>query len=415
MRPEDVWSAAYRALSDVVAKGVMFGVTVAVAHRLTREAAGLFAVATTLGWIGAVVADFGIQMHLARSVAHRPERAAVSLGAWLPVRIVSAGITLVVAFGLMALSGISTGLLIPLGLFAAAYAAMGLCELLYYLFRGLGRSDLESSLTVVNRLLLGAFAGLALWLRPGLTSLGIAMALPAIVTLVAALVQTRALLGRLPTAESWPTLQEFIRSVAPIGIGIVLSALYFRIDIFLLERWRGAEDVGVYNAVFRLVEALRLVPAAIVAVALPRLCQAADTHVVARVGGWMSAGASVIAIVLWPVAGWVVPAVYGPQYADGTSVLRVLLLSFPLMSLNYALTSQLIGWNGQRAFAALCAGALVVNVTLNARLIPDAGMAGAAWATLWTEAFLTVGCVLALARASVSTGDELPEPAMEVR
>ena len=49
-------------------------------------------------------------------------------------------------------------------------------------------------------------------------------------------------------------------SVAPSGI--VLSALYFRIDVFLVQLWSGTEAVALYNAVFRLVEALRLFPAA---------------------------------------------------------------------------------------------------------------------------------------------------------
>ena len=52
------------------------------------------------------------------------------------------------------------------------------------------------------------------------------------------------------------------------------------------------------------------------------------------------------------------------------------------MSLNYALTHQLVGWDGQRSYAAMCAVALVVNVALNARVIPAWGIDGAAWATL---------------------------------
>jgi O-antigen/teichoic acid export membrane protein len=72
------------------------------------------------------------------------------------------------------------------------------------------------------------------------------------------------------------------------------------------------------------------------------------------------------------------------------------MLAFPLLSLNFALTHQLVVWDGQRAYAALGAAALAVNVALNARLIPAASIAGAAWATLGTELFLTAGCALAL-------------------
>ena len=75
---------------------------------------------------------------------------------------------------------------------------------------------------------------------------------------------------------------------------------------------------------------------------------------------------------------------------------RILLLSFPLLSLNYALTHQLVGWDGQRTYAVLCGIALAVNVGLNARLIPAWSIEGAAWATLATEVFLTAECLVAL-------------------
>jgi O-antigen/teichoic acid export membrane protein len=78
------------------------------------------------------------------------------------------------------------------------------------------------------------------------------------------------------------------------------------------------------------------------------------------------------------------------------SAFRILTLSFPLLSLNYALTHQLIGWEGERAYAAICGGALIVNLGLNARLIPALSIDGAAWATFGTEAFLTAGCITAL-------------------
>ena len=71
-------------------------------------------------------------------------------------------------------------------------------------------------------------------------------------------------------------------------------------------------------------------------------------------------------------------------------------MSFPLLSLNLALTHQLVVWDGHRAYAALCAAALAVNIALNARLIPLYAIDGAAWTTLATELFLTAGCAVAL-------------------
>jgi O-antigen/teichoic acid export membrane protein len=206
--------------------------------------------------------------------------------------------------------------------------------------------------------------------------------------------------------------------IMPIGIGIVLSALYFRIDVFLLQIWSGTGAVALYNAVFRLVEALRLFPAAVMAVALPTLCRATTARPLLGVSAIVTSFSFVVALGLWFAADPLVPLVYGEQYADAVPAFQILVASFPLMALNYALTHQLIGWNGHRAYAVICAAALVFNVALNARLIPEMSIAGAAWSTFWTEALLAAGCTVTLwsRRVSPTSGDRVgraqAEPSM---
>ena len=410
------WLVGYRAASDAAAKGAMFLVTVVAARTLTRDDFGLFALASTLGWLGAVAADFGIQMHLARETAHHPERAGDALARWLPARVTSTVASLLILIGSSALfvptadAGIAAALLI------AAYALSGLSECLYHFFRGLGRTDLESALTLLQRGLLLAGALGTLWWHPTLTALAIAFVIPAAGTFAAALLLSRRLTPAqrsAPVAE--PLSSEFLRDVAPIGAGIVLSALYFRIDIFLLEHWRGATEVATYNAVFRIVEALRLLPAAVLAVMLPDLFRATDTKPLVRLALPLTAIALVVATALWLAADRLVPLVYGEAFTSGVAPFRLLLFALPLMALNYALTSQLIGWHGHRAYAVICAGALGVNLLMNWQLIPAGGMTGAAWSTLWTEVVLTAGCGIALARPSAPRARVAPASALEAR
>jgi len=129
---------------------------------------------------------------------------------------------------------------------------------------------------------------------------------------------------------------------------------------------------------------------------LPALCRATSLRTVTAIAVPLTLAAGLGGVVLASVATWLVPALYGQAYAAAVPAFRVLLLAFPLMSLNYALTQQLIGWNGQRTFAALSAVALVVNLVINAWLIPSLAIVGAAWATLATEVVLTAGCAAAL-------------------
>lgn len=389
----------YRAGTDLLARVAMFIVTVVAARRLSRADFALFALASTLGWLGSVAADFGLQLHLARAVAQAPHSARALLARWWPVRAGTGIAALVVAVVMLPLTGAAVTWASLL--FLVAYAANGATEFLFYFFRGHERSDLESTLTLAQRCAMLLLALGALTLAPGVYWLSIAMLVPAAVGLLAAVALARSL-GREATVAApviAPRSREFLSGIAPIGLGILLSALYFRIDIFLLQRWSGDAAVGVYNAMFRLVEALRLFPAAVLAVALPMLARASDRRPLVAVATPMTLAAVGAAALGWLIAPWLVRTLYGAAFAGGVPALRLLLLSLPLMALNYALTHQLIGWHGHRAYAAICAAALAANLVLNWQWIPSLGMRGAAWSTLWTEVVLTAGCLLALRRA----------------
>jgi O-antigen/teichoic acid export membrane protein len=397
---------AYRAFSDVAAKGAFFVITILAARRLSQGAFGVFSLGTTVGWIAAVATDFGIQLHLARSVAQRPGDAAALLRAWLRVRLWTAGVAVPAVGAGLVLSKAPSAFSSAVFLFTLAYVVSGLVEFLHYFYRGLGRTDVESTLTIASRIATLALAAAVLWWKPDVAWLAAAMVLPALLTFGYSARLARRLAASRPAdgVESPVSPVESLGSVIPIGAGIVLSALYFRVDVFLIQGWQGTTAVALYNAVFRIVDALRLFPAAVLAVAIPVLFRATSQHPLVKLSVLLSLSAIAVTAVLWIAADRLIPLLYGDAYAGSVPAFRVLLLSFPLMSLNYALTHQLIGWHGHRAYAAICAAALVFNLALNARLIPAAGIVGAAWTTLATEVVMTGGCLMALARLSRTAG-----------
>jgi O-antigen/teichoic acid export membrane protein len=384
---------SYKAFADFAGKGSLFIVTLVAARRLTPRAFGVFALGTTLGWMLGVATDFGIQLHLARAVARAPEDAPQVLRRWLGVRVSSAAAGFALLGAGLWITGATTALALPIALFALVYTCSGLVEFLHYFYRGLSRSDIESALVLFQRAATLVLGVLALLWWPDVNVLAIAMLLPVAASLAWSL---RFALGVTGDPGLSPIEDSFARDVFPIGIGLVLSALYFRIDVLLVEWWAGTEAVARYNAVFRLIEALRLFPAAVLAVVLPALCRAGDLRPLARVATAVTGFAVLASAVLWMSAGWLVPLAYGDAYASAVPAFRVLVVAFPLLALNFALTHQLVAWNRQRAYAGICALALVVNVALNARLIPAMSIEGAAWATLGTELLLTLGCAVAL-------------------
>jgi O-antigen/teichoic acid export membrane protein len=391
----------YKAASDVAGKAAFFAVLILAAHRLPTRAFGLFSLSSTLGWILSVATDFGLQMHLARQVARAPDRTASILAPILRLRLRLAA----AAMGLACLAFVAlpAGDALPFVLIVAAYVFSSLVEFLNYAYRGLSRSDVEATLNMAQRLGTLALAGALLGLAPRFDVLSVALFLPPLAAFAYSARLVRQVAGdagggpvRTATAPDGLSRAVFLRDVFPIGAGIVLSALYFRIDLFLVEHWRGVEEVAKYNAVFRLIEALRLFPSAVVAVMLPALFRQPAPRFVWRVSGLLTVFGVAVAAVLYQPAPWLLDVAYGARYVSAVPAFRVLLLAFPLLSLNYGLTHQIIGWDGQRQFAVICGAALVVNLAMNAAWIPSLGITGAAWATLGTEAFLTAACVVVL-------------------
>lgn len=390
----------YKAASDLAGKLSSFAIVVLAARWLTRPEFGLFSLAVTLGWMLSVASDFGLQLLVAREVARRPGDARTMFLRARRVRLMLTAVAAAIA------SPVAVGLggeaALPFFLLVLAQLLSALVEFVNHLYRGLSRSDVESSLNLAQRLTtLAAAVSLLAW-HPSLLSLALALVGPAAITLAVSTAVARRLCGTQSAHErgagNEPGISSRLwRDAAPIGAGIVLSALYFRIDVFLVERWNGLEAVALYNAVFRLVEALRLFPSAVLAVVFPMLCRARTLRPLGFVaGGLLAFGVAVALAVYWPAA-WLVRTFYGDAYLAAAPAFRVLIMAIPLFFLNYALTHQLVGWDAQTRYARITALALAANVVTNAILLPRVGIVGAAWATVLTEVVVTAGCVISLA------------------
>jgi O-antigen/teichoic acid export membrane protein len=395
-------TVAVKAAAEIVSKGVTLIVTVAAARLLPAVDFGVLALAMTTGWILSVASDAGLPLFLAKRMAGLAGRP-LSFAAIASVMRVRMGL------GLAALAiGVAIGtmlapatLLAAFVLIVAAQLLNAIVETLSHAYRGLGRTNIESGLVVAQRgvTAVAALTALALW--PSLPSLALALTIPPALALLASLsiAQGLAPASKSDSVDNRLGSGRFMREAAPIGVGILLSAVYFRCDVYFLQLWSGLETVGVYNAAFRIVEALRLFPAAVLAVAFPALCNAADGRPLKRFVVLLGVAGTMTAIAVYAVAALLLNALYGERFVEAAAALRILAMALPLFFVNYALTHQVIAWDGQRAYLAITAIALVANLVANTMLIPTGGMVGAATATLMTELTVAGGCAVALWRA----------------
>ena len=398
--------------ADVAGKAVTLVITVLAARILNADAFGVLALAMATGWLLGVATDAGLSMHLARETARRSGEARQLLVEVLRLR---AGLAYLAA----TMIAFFTPRIVPPNwkmqfvLIVLAQLTGAVIETIAHYFRGLGRSEIESAIHAACRFSTLVLAVIVLAWWPRLDFLGAAMLAPAVVAMLVSV----AIAWRLSAGSREPgtgnrqgllTPARFFKDVLPLGAGVLLSALYFRIDVYVIEQWHGLEAVGGYNAVFRLVEALRLWPAAVMAVTFPMLVQTADTRLVRRIGGSLAVAGVALALVCAVGSSQIVPLVYGAAFLYTAPTFAILSLALPLFFLNYALTHQVIGWDGQRAYLLIAALALVANVAANLALVPTRGIQGAAVATILTEVVVTAGCLFVLWNPRVERPSRTP-------
>ena len=401
-----------KGVADVGGKAVTLLITAVAARTLNADAFGVMALAMATGWLLGVATDAGLSMHFARETA-RPfdshksnlfDERSLRAGnrdrqLLIEVLRLRAGLAYVAA----TMIAFFTPSIVPphwkmqFVLIVFAQLTGAIIETIAHYFRGIERSEIESAVHAAHRFTTLVLALVVLYWWPRLDFLGAAMLIPAFIAMLVSFAIAWRLSGIRDQGsgirESLLTPSRFARDVLPLGAAVLLSALYFRIDVFFIERWQGLEAVGGYNAVFRLVEAMRLLPAAVMAVTFPMLVQATDTRLVQRIGAALAIAGVVLAVVCALGSSVIVPLVYGRPYLYAAPTFAILSLALPLFFLNYALTHQVIGWDGQRAYLLIATLALVANVAANFTLVPVEGMIGAAIATLLTEVVVTAGCL----------------------
>lgn len=187
-------------------------------------------------------------------------------------------------------------------------------------------------------------------------------------------------------------LANLIRQGLPFFLVGILSTVNVSIDSVLLESLSGKEAVGFYNASFKLILALMILPAAISDAAFPLwLRDSADPSRTKRLSllhilQLLLAAGALTAMLLYAVAAPLVHMVFGDNFAPSVPVLRLHAFALVFMYLSAPLMIRLFVADRLGYLIAAMAIVVAANIIGNLAIIPRHGFAGAAGLRLCTEA-----------------------------
>ncbi len=196
-----------------------------------------------------------------------------------------------------------------------------------------------------------------------------------------------------PTSSTAALLREGI----VLGAVGVVGLLYLRIDVVMLGLLSGDAEVGLYFTAARVLEASFIVPHIVMLVIFPLLAQSNDVrHLLRRTVVLLGLSGILAAIALAFAGRWVIPQIYGADWARTGDILVLLSLAAPAVFLGYCLTQALVAKDLQERYLVVALIGLILNIGLNFILIPRFGGMGAAGATVVTEIVVTAGAAVAL-------------------
>lgn len=184
-------------------------------------------------------------------------------------------------------------------------------------------------------------------------------------------------------------MRTLLHSALLVGGAQILIMTYLQIDLVMCGLMLPAGDVGLYTADQRLSAAIAVLPWVILQAFLPVLARAESAtersvelrrllRIMLPLGVITSASGYLLveSILL---------TVFGNSYLEGSDALRILFLNTGLIFVNMALANPLLAWKRDQEYLMIVLGGAALNIALNAVLIPELGIAGAAWATLAAE------------------------------
>src|SRR5205807_851417 len=211
----------------------------------------------------------------------------------------------------------------------------------------------------------------------------------------------RALAGAAGPAPALPAGAgvALLRRAVPFGLLVAGFALYYRVDMVMLEWLAGPGELGRYAAAYRFLDAIIALAASLGGPLFPRLSSVAvSAPGEARrllEAGWRPLLALGLPLTVGTVvvAGDLVALLFGPEFAGAAPLLRLLILgALPLFWVNVA-NHALIAGDRVWPLVGIYALSALVNVVGNVALVPHWGAAGSAVATVvceWLNLFLVV-------------------------
>ena len=193
----------------------------------------------------------------------------------------------------------------------------------------------------------------------------------------------------------WKRAKKLMGGAWPLIFSGMMVLIYMKIDQVMLKEMLNSKAVGVYAAAVKLCEAWYFIPSAIMASLFPAIIESRKESEeiyekrVQKLYELMVWGSILVALPITFLADWVIQVLFGSDFKEAATVLKIYIWGFVFVSLGVASSHWLVAENLEKHALLRSFLGAILNISLNLYLIPIYGITGAAYATLITQLFVS--------------------------
>jgi O-antigen/teichoic acid export membrane protein len=260
---------------------------------------------------------------------------------------------------------------------------------LFYAYEKAEYPAFISTITTLIKIALGALVLLSGFGIIGLA--GVSVAVNVITVIILGTIMLRKIFR--PTYEADGSLQRSMLAESfPLMINHLLATVFFRIDVLILKPTWGDKAVGYYNAAYKYVDGINVIPQYFTLAIFPLMSRYASTSKESLSRAYilslrlLQMLALPLAIGTPFIAKDLILILGGPEFVpDSVIVLQILIWFLPFSFINQVTQYVLIAINQQRFLTWAFIIGVTFNIAANLILIPRFGYRAAAMTTIFSE------------------------------
>jgi O-antigen/teichoic acid export membrane protein len=366
---------------------------------------------------GTVFATFGLDTFMVRELSREPGLGDRLLSSILGFKFLSSLMVIAGSFILFCIFLEDKAILSLLGLFSLVICLNTLSQSFWYYGDALQQFQVHAGLWAFSNLIKVPIVWFFITLKQDLWMVVYALIISEVISLVTSGYWVRDRFRLKQPIVSFKSVPTLLKEGWPLATILILSALYFRIDVMMLEIMEGERAVGVYTSAYKLIEFLCIIPGTVTIAALPGL----SLDYVNNIKGFresfyktvtvLGIGGVVIGLFLHLFSEKVVLTLYGSLFHDSMFSLSILSGVVFFLFLNGYLAYVTIASNNDKAVVLVLVVSTLLNVSLNLYFIPRYSHAGAAISTLISEIWMLLCYIFIFVKKDIFSGEKIPRNA----